>query len=110
MSDGMKLAAVGDEETITWLRLAGIREVYQIDDVQEAFPTFKQLIRRKDIAVIFTTPEIMRHESLADLLKEAARQTYPIILELPSLEEIEEEEGADPIREMVKYAIGVDIF
>ncbi len=105
----MKLAAVGDEETITWLRLAGIREVYQIDDVNDAFSTFRQLIKRKDIAVIFTTPEIIRHDSLKDLLKEAARQTYPIILELPSVEEIEEE-GADPIREMIKYAIGVDIF
>lgn len=106
----MKLVAVGDEETITWLRLAGITEVYQVDDSKEAFPTFKQLIRRKDIAVIFTTPEIMRHESLKDLLKEAARQTYPIILELPTMEEAEAEEGADPIREMIKYAIGVDIF
>jgi vacuolar-type H+-ATPase subunit F/Vma7 len=99
----MRVTAVGDEETCLWLQLSGIGQVYSVANPEEASPILDDLLNRsEEIAIILVTPEVA--EANADLVKRSLQQLYPIILELPT-----KEREKDPLRDLIRTAVGVDI-
>ncbi len=81
----LKVAVIGDEETVAGLCLAGVgRNFLVVDgqtktqDIQEAFAGFM----RKDIAMIVINQHIA--EEIRPTMKEFANQVIPTVLEIPS--------------------------
>lgn len=99
----MRVTAVGDEETCLWLQLAGVGQTYPVVKLEEAGPILADLVKKsEEIAIILVTPEVA--EANADIVKMSLQQLYPIILELPT-----KERERDPLRDLIRIAVGVDL-
>lgn len=99
------MTAIGDPETCTWLKLAGIGEVYPVEgELQNAYEILTNLWSRKDISIILVTPEIAEHfhHQITEFM---AKNPFPIIMELP----IKREDVKDPLTELIRQAVGINI-
>lgn len=105
--DFMKIVAIGDEDTIIGLQLAGVKETIVFDDSDRVEHTLIALSRREDVAVILITERLatQTQELIAQIQQE---RTYPVIIEIPDKGgKIEKE--TDTLRELVKQAVGVEL-
>ncbi len=102
----MEIGVVGDFDTITGFRLAGVKETYEVEEPRAAVEILKKLIK-KDIGLIIIT------ERLADQIRDETtaiieRNALPLIVEIPD-KRGPVEGKADPIMALIKKAVGVDI-
>lgn len=102
----MKIGVVGDFDTVTGFRLAGVKETYDVEEPEAAVETLKKLMK-EDIGVIIIT------ERLADQIRDETEEliegkTLPIIVEIPD-KKGPIEGKADPIMALIKKAVGVEI-
>ena len=81
----LKIAVIGDEETVAGLCLAGIGRNFLVVDgntkrseIQDAFVSFM----RKDVAMVAINQHIA--EEIRGVMKEYANQVIPTVLEIPS--------------------------
>ena len=103
----MKVMAIGDEDTIIGLQLAGVKETIVFDDSDRIEHTLMELSRQEDVAVILITERLaaQAQELIAQIQQE---RTYPVIIEIPDKGgKIEKE--TDMLRELVKQAVGVEL-
>ncbi len=102
----MKIVVVGNRDMVNGFQLAGIKASYEVEDAWMAKEILKDLKSAEDIAIIIISRRMANEirDFLNDWKKE--KGIYPIILEIPEKKEGEYE---DPMRELVKRAIGVDI-
>ena len=98
----MRVTAVADESTCTWLQLAGIGKVHPVTDPIEGKELLPELLKERGLACILVSPEISQISQ--EIMREALEQTFPIILEIPT--KVGE---FDPIRDMIRLAVGVEI-
>jgi vacuolar-type H+-ATPase subunit F/Vma7 len=99
------MTAIGDPETCTWLKLAGIGEVYPIEgELQNSYKILTDLWSRKDISIILVTPEIAEqfHNQITEFM---AKNPFPIIIELPT----KREDIKDPLTELIRQAVGINL-
>ena len=96
------MAAIGDLETCTWLKLAGIGEIYPVDENQDSFEILTSLWSRDDISIILITPEItnMYHQEISKFME---KNLFPIIMELP----LKGKETKDPLIDLLRRAVGI---
>ena len=101
----MYLTAVADDRTCTWLKMAGVKETYPVDDPSNASEPIKNLMKRFDVAIVIITPEIARANTR--LVQEALskKEVFPIVLELPIGEE---EESGSELQALISSALGVE--
>lgn len=103
----MKIGVIGDSNTVLGFRLTGVMETRETEDPKEAFEALKTFFRDKDMGLVIIT------ERLADSLRtEIDKLTKGVVT--PLLVEIPDKEGAierkvDPINELVRRAVGVEI-
>jgi vacuolar-type H+-ATPase subunit F/Vma7 len=99
----VRVTAIGDEETCTWLQLSGIGHVYPVMNPEDAGPILADLLpRSEEIAIVLITPEVA--EANSEIVAKSLQQLYPIILELPI--KVREK---DPLRDLIRTAVGVDL-
>ncbi|MEM2110048.1 MAG: V-type ATP synthase subunit F [Candidatus Odinarchaeota archaeon] len=102
----MKITVVADEDTVLGLKLAGVNETYTVTSPVEAENKIRELAERPDVGLIIITEQI--GVKIRKLINDIIRKGIPIILEIPDktgpMKGVE-----DPIRELVKKAVGVDI-
>jgi vacuolar-type H+-ATPase subunit F/Vma7 len=102
----MRIAALGDRETIAGFRLAGVSEARIADDRAKVEEEMKRIFETPDIAVVFITSDLYAY--VRDMVSERRNmgELYPIIVEIPPMSgEMKE----DPIREIVRRAVGIDM-
>ncbi len=102
----MEIGVVGDFDTVTGFRLAGVKEAYEAEDPGAAVERLKKLMKANLGLIIIT-------ERLADEIRDeidtlTAGRAFPLIVE------IQDKGGpiegkVDPIRALIKKAVGVDI-
>jgi V/A-type H+-transporting ATPase subunit F len=103
----MKIGVIGDPSTVLGFRLAGVRETHETEDPKEALEVLKALFKDKEVGLIIIT------ERIADKLRsEIDKLTKGVVT--PLLVEIPDKGGAierkvDPIKELVRRAVGVEI-
>lgn len=103
----MRISAVGDFTTITGFRLAGIKDCYEVERSEEARDIIRRLVKEEDMGMIIITEDIaeaLREE--IDALTEGV--VTPLIVEVPNSKGPLEGK-VDPIRRLVKRAVGVEI-
>jgi len=102
----MRIIVVGDRDMINGFQLAGIKDSYEAEDPWKMKEILNEIKYMKDVAIVIISRR-MAHE-IRDYLNEWKKEKgiYPIILEIPDKKEVEVE---DPMRSLVKRAIGIDI-
>ncbi|MEE8402923.1 MAG: V-type ATP synthase subunit F [Candidatus Hydrothermarchaeaceae archaeon] len=102
----MKIGVVGDFDTVTGFRLAGVREAHEVEEPREGVKILKKLMK-EDVGLIIIT------ERLADQIRDETSmlmegKTFPLIVEIPD-KRGPIEGKVDPIMALIKKAVGVDI-
>ncbi len=100
-----KMAVVGDRDSVLAFRAVGA-ETYPAADGAEAKARIIELMRRGDTAVIFVTEDVA--VQIADTLEKLKKETYPVIIPIPTAAG-GNGFGLAGIRRDVEKAIGSDI-
>ena len=101
----MKIIAVGDEDTVIGLKLAGIDEGYiplSSDDAVKYIT--EKVYNDSDVGLIILTERLAR--KIREKIKEFFERERPIFVEIPDKYGAVEE---DVLRDLVRKAIGVEI-
>lgn len=100
-----KIAVMADQDTVTGFMLGGIKEGFPVNNMEEAGEKLKKLA--KEYSIIITTEKIGDNfrETIEKMSSESA---LPMIIEIPDKEGSVERES-DPIRELIKRVIGVEM-
>ncbi len=100
-----KIAVMADPDTVTGFMLGGIKDGFPVSNMEEAGETLKKLA--KEYSIIITTEKIGDNfrETIDKMSSESA---LPMIIEIPDKEGSVERES-DPIRELIKRVIGVEM-
>ncbi len=103
MSFNGKLAIVGDGDSITVFKAAGVA-TFPAESAEKA----REILRRiaKDYQVIFLTEELAR--PLSEFLKRFDEQPYPAVLSIPS-KNGSSGYGIEQMKSAMERALGVDI-
>ncbi|MEL7671931.1 V-type ATP synthase subunit F [Methanobacterium sp.] len=100
------IAVIADPDTVTGFKLGGIKTGYPVEDMKEAKTRLEELFKQ-DFSIIITT------EKIGDELRETidkltGTSTLPMIIEVPD-KTGPAERATDPIRELIKRVIGVEM-
>ena len=98
-----KLAIVGDGESITVFKAAGVA-AFPAESAEKARETLRRIA--KDYQVIFLTEELAR--PLSDFIKRFDEEPYPVILSIPS-KNGSTGYGTELLKSAMERALGVDI-
>lgn len=103
----MKISVIGDHSTVTGFRLAGVNEGFEVEDSKEALPILKELFKDKDAGLVVMTEKIYTdvEEEIKRLIE---NRITPMIVAIPDSKGFFEER-IDPIRELVRKAVGIEI-
>ncbi len=101
----MRIALIGDYDTVIGFKLVGISEAYVVNEPREAEEIIKKLSRNPEIAIIIVT------EAIASSIRKFLRQFYekpkPVIVEIP------DKRGPVPtiefVRDLIRRTVGVEI-
>lgn len=100
----MKVAVVGDTDTVMGFSLAGIKNKKIVDE-SNVKNEMGEFIKRDDIGLIIITERLADH--IRNEIDEWREKLYPIIVEIP------DKKGSidrkDPIITLIKRTVGVDI-
>ncbi len=102
-----KIVVVGDSVLPLGLKLAGVKEGYTTEGIEDAERLLMELFERKDVGIIVVT------EGIANGIKDR-RVKYrmdnsidPVILPVPGYNE--NVSGEDTLRKLILRAVGIDI-
>jgi len=98
----MKIGVVGDPQMAVGFRLAGLTDVYEVENPEEALKTIEELDRREDIGLIIIS------EKLGDTLRDKLSKVSTYIVEVPDKDGPIIREH-DPIRDLVRKAVGIEL-
>ncbi|MHA1722713.1 MAG: V-type ATP synthase subunit F [Candidatus Baldrarchaeia archaeon] len=102
----MQIAVIADQDTAIGFKLAGVGLTYPVTSIEEARRALERLSKRDDIGTIIITERLA--DNLRDLIKELYKKTSLIIVEIPDKYGPIERE-VDPIRELIRTTLGVEI-
>ncbi|XRO75219.1 V-type ATP synthase subunit F [Methanocaldococcus sp. 28A] len=97
----MKIGVVGDRETAIGFRLAGLTDVYEVKNDEEAVKAVNELANNENIAFIIIT------ERIAESIKDKIKNIDKVIVEIP--DKYGKLDRIDPVRELIRKAVGVSM-
>jgi V/A-type H+-transporting ATPase subunit F len=105
----MKIVSLTNADLSMGLRLGGLKECYIIESPEQAAEKILELTQDPNIGILIIDDEIARlHHDLIDEIR-SGKKTFPIIVEIRTSDRKGVAEGADPLTDLIKRAIGVDI-
>ncbi len=107
--NAMKIVSLTNAEVSMGLRLGGLKECYIIESSEQAAEKIMELSQNPEIGILIIDDEIARlHHDLIDEIR-SGNKTFPIIVEIRTSDKKGVTEGVDPLTDLIKRAIGVDI-
>jgi len=105
----MKIVSLTNSDVSMGLRLGGLKECYIIESPDQAAEKILELSQDPDIGILIIDDDIARlHHDLIDDIR-SGKKTFPIIVEIRTSDKKAAAEGVDPLTDLIKRAIGVDI-
>ena len=101
----MEVVVIGEKNTITGFSLAGIKRTYLPDDGKE---NLKSLLADGNIGLLILTERFAADVRRDIEDHQSSKRVTPIIVEIPDVSGPVEREK-DPIRELIRMAIGADV-
>ena len=102
----MRIGVVGDSTTVRGFRLAGVKDAHEADE-RRAAELLRELFKREDMGLIIISEKIA-DKIREDIEKLAEERLVPVVVEIPDKRGAIERK-VDPIKELVKRAVGVEI-
>ncbi len=103
----MNISVIADHSTVTGFRLAGVSKGFEVEGGKDALPILKELFKDKESGLIIITEKI--YEEIEDEIKRLTeKRVTPMIVAIPDSKGFFDER-IDPIRELVKKAVGIEI-
>lgn len=103
----MRVAVIADKDTSLGFALTGIKDLYAVENREEAKSALAEVMQNSEIGVVIIT-ERYAHSLRADIAR--WREEKPLY---PLLVEVSDKKGKmtreDPIRLLIKRAVGLDI-
>ncbi len=103
----MKIAVIADKDTALGFALTGIKDIFAVENRDDAKTALSEVMQSSDIGIVIIT------ERYAHSLREEIqrfREEKPLY---PLLVEVSDKKGKmrreDPIRLLIKRAVGLDI-
>jgi vacuolar-type H+-ATPase subunit F/Vma7 len=85
----MKIVALGDQEAMIGLRLAGIDEIFRPRTRDDAVSLLLSLRDRKDVGVIIISSDFYRQTR--EVVREIREESiFPLIVDIPTRQRLEE--------------------
>ncbi len=101
----MEVVVIGEKNTITGFSLAGVKRTYLPDDGKE---NLKSILAEDGLGVLILTERFAEDNRGAIEDHQSSKRVTPIIVEVPDITGPIERE-VDPIRELIRRAIGADV-
>lgn len=103
----MKISVIADRDTVNGFALAGIKDLYAVDNREEAKRALAEVMENPDMGVVIITERYALY--LTDDIRRwrEEKPLYPLIVEIQDKKGKVERE--DPIRVLIKRAVGLDI-
>jgi V/A-type H+-transporting ATPase subunit F len=103
----MKIAAIADPDTVIGLRLAGVKDSYQVETAEQAEAAFRKATQDQNVGLIIFT------DKLADKIRQTitdftSQRTVPVVVEIPDKRGIEPGRR-DPLMDMIRRAVGIEL-
>ncbi len=105
------IAVIGDPETATGFRLAGIKEVYEYSGAGDDVTAVLNKLTREEFAIIIINERLAaaaKNREKIKAINAKKKGVIPIIIEIPDKKGPEEKE-IDEIGLLIKRAVGVAI-
>lgn len=107
--NAMKIVSLTKADLSMGLRLGGLKECYIIENPEQAGERILELAQDPEIGILIVDDDIARmHHELIDDIR-SGKKTFPIIVEIRTSDKKKVTEGVDPLTDLIKRAIGVDI-
>ncbi len=105
----MKIVSMTSADIAMGLRLGGLKDCHVVENPEECDNLLIELTQDTDIGILLIDDSIARfHHKLIDQIR-ANKKTFPIIVAIQTTAKTEAGEGIDPLTDLIKRAIGVDI-
>lgn len=101
----MDVVVIGEQNTITGFRLAGIKRTYLPEAGKDHL---KNILAEDGIGVLILTERFAADNRKEIEDHQASKRVTPIIVEVPDIDGPVERD-IDPIRELIRRAIGADV-
>lgn len=103
----MKIAVIADKDTSLGFALTGIKNIYAVDNREEAKSALTEVMQGSDIGIVIIT-ERYAHSLREEIQRfREEKPLYPLIVEVSDKKGKMRRE--DPIRLLIKRAVGLDI-
>lgn len=105
----MKIAVIGDSDTVSGFRLGGVTNSYVVKADEPIDAVLKEMISDEELGVIIVTERVAdANRSTIDDQNNAKKSITPIIVEIPDKDGPIVRE-VDPLKVLIKSAIGVEM-
>jgi V/A-type H+-transporting ATPase subunit F len=101
----MEVVVIGEKNTITGFSLAGVKRTYLPEDGKE---NLTGMLAEDGLGVLILTERFAEDNRKAIEDHQSSKRVTPIIVEVPDITGPIERE-VDPIRELIRRAIGADV-
>jgi len=105
----MKIAVIGDSDTVSGFRLGGVTSAYVVGAQEPIDAILKELVADETVGVIAITERVADANRWAiDEANKGKKAVTPILVEIPDKSGPIVRE-VDPLKALIKSAIGVEI-
>jgi len=98
----MRIGVVGDPDVVVGFRLAGLTDVYEVNSPEQAAKAIEELNSNSEIGLIITT------ERIGEQVRDTISAVKKVVVEVPDKNGPIVREN-DPVKVLVRNAVGVDI-
>jgi V/A-type H+-transporting ATPase subunit F len=103
----MKISVIADFDTVVGFRLAGVKEGYAVNSPEEALERLREVVKKENVGLVIITERLV-DKIRGDVDRLLEKRSFPLLVEIPD-KAGPIEKKVDPLKELVRRAVGVDI-
>ena len=77
------VALIADKNTVTWFKLAGLKDVYCVENAEKAEKCLRELVEKHNLAIILVTERL--GDQISGVIEKLAERKYPLIIPIPDI-------------------------
>jgi vacuolar-type H+-ATPase subunit F/Vma7 len=100
-----RVALVADKRTVTFFRLAGLKDTYPIESYKEAEECLRKISKDPDFLIILVTEKFV--DKIRNVIEGITENRYPLIIPIQGVRDGEVAK-TDLIHELIKRKAGIE--
>jgi len=99
------IALLADRHTATCFKLAGLRDIFYIEDTKEAEKKLLLLLEKKDIKIILVSEQLINK---TQIIEKIAQPQSPLVITIPTLRD-QKMIRTDLIADLIRLKTGIEV-